>query len=170
MRTKFLIPIMACFLMASCQSTRPPELSAFRFDGCSCFPEGTLKKPDLWEKDCLKHDIAYWQGGTRYERKRADQKFREGIRSRGKPMIAQLAYTGVRVGGTPWLPTPWRWGFGWKEFPRGYLAVSDEERSQIERVRASSISISNELEQEQDGARQPAIASQSRIKNGENFN
>jgi hypothetical protein len=22
-------------------------------------------------------------------------------------------YIGVRIGGHAWLPTPWRWGYGW---------------------------------------------------------
>lgn len=38
---------------------------------------------------------------------------------------------GVRVGGTPYLPTMFRWGYGWP-YPRGYKALTDEERQQIE--------------------------------------
>ena len=134
---KLLFPVLVSFLAVACQSASPPELSAFRFDGCTCFPEGTSKEPSLWERHCLVHDHAYWQGGTRRERKQADLKLRDGICSEGKPVIAQLAYAGVRIGGTPWLPTPWRWGFGWKEFPRGYRELSDEEKRQVGKLRAA---------------------------------
>lgn len=158
MRIKVTIPILFAFLVAGCQSTKPSELSVFKFDGCSCFPEGTLKEPDLWEQHCLVHDYTYWKGGTRNERKQADLKFRDGIRSEGKPVIAQIAYTGVRIGGTPWLPTPWRWGFGWREYPRGYRAVSDEEKRQIEKLKASWTSTAKEANREQVGADQPATA------------
>lgn len=107
-------------LLTACQSTQPPTLSAFKSDGCSCFPEGTFSKPDLWEQDCIKHDLAYWKGGTWDERRSADIQLREGIEKKGEPLVAQIVYLGVRIGGTPWLPTPWRWGFGWDGFPRGY--------------------------------------------------
>jgi len=132
-RTSILTIIPVAFLMAGCQPASPPQLSAFRFDGCSCFPDGTASEPDLWKKHCLAHDHAYWLGGTRNERKMADLELRDGIRREGNPVIAQIAYAGVRIGGTPWLPTPWRWGFGWKQFPRGYREPSDEEKVQIER-------------------------------------
>jgi hypothetical protein len=29
-----------------------------------------LKDPELWKECCLKHDIAYWQGGTEEDRSR----------------------------------------------------------------------------------------------------
>lgn len=137
MHIKVIIPILAGFLAAGCRSASPPELSAFKFDGCSCFPEGTLREPDRWKHHCLAHDRAYWQGGTQKERKTADLELRDRIRHEGSPVVAQIAYAGVRIGGTPWLPTPWRWGFGWSEFPRGYREISDEERLQLEKFRAS---------------------------------
>jgi hypothetical protein len=37
---------------------------------------------------------------------------------------------GVRVGGTPYLPTSFRWGYGWSE-SRGYKALSDEEKREL---------------------------------------
>jgi hypothetical protein len=39
---------------------------------------------------------------------------------------------GVFVGGTPFLPTPFRWGYGWP-YPRGYGALSSEEEAQVVR-------------------------------------
>jgi len=37
---------------------------------------------------------------------------------------------GVRVGGSPYYPTPYRWGYGWP-YARGYKALSDEEKAQV---------------------------------------
>ena len=127
MRLNFTMISLVSLLAVSCQATRPPRLCDFESDGCSCFPNGTPRSPDLWKQDCEVHDYAYWKGGTWGERKEADLKFRESIRERGQPVVAEIAYAGVRVGGTPWLPTPWRWGFGWSGFPRGYAELSEEE-------------------------------------------
>lgn len=124
--------LVVCFLVVGCQSGGPARLRAFESDGCSMFPDGTQKEPVLWRDDCVQHDFAYWKGGTCRERREADQRLRDGIRSKGKPMVAQIVYLGVRVGGHPWLPSPWRWGFGWTEFPRGYRSVSDDEIRVIE--------------------------------------
>ena len=40
------------------------ELSDFSSDGCSLLLDGTFENPELWKECCLKHDIAYWRGGT----------------------------------------------------------------------------------------------------------
>jgi hypothetical protein len=122
-RIRILIPVLTGLLVSACQTANHPRLSPFKSDGCSCFPDGTLKQPDLWKRHCIEHDYAYWKGGTREERKAADMKLRDGIRAEGKPLVAEIAYAGVRIGGTPWLPTQWRWGFGWSGFPRGYREV-----------------------------------------------
>ncbi len=127
MRIRFFTLILLGPFLESCGCKHPPELKEFRFDGCTLFFEGTPSNPCLWNDDCREHDVAYWKGGTRAERKEADRKLREAIRDKGKPLVASLMYVGVRVGGSPWLPTPWRWGFGWKGFPYGYRELSEEE-------------------------------------------
>ena len=92
MKNKLLVPILVSLLGVSCQTSRPPELSEFRSDGCSSFPDGTISEVDLWKEDCYVHDRAYWVGGTREERKVADQKLRDGIREKGRPVIAEVVY------------------------------------------------------------------------------
>ena len=87
--------------------SRPQPPKPFKSDGCSLFPDGN------WGGCCVEHDRAYWQGGTAAERKAADQALRECVKQKGYPILAQLMYVGVRVGGHHLLPTPWRWGFGW---------------------------------------------------------
>jgi hypothetical protein len=129
MRWLLLICVAA---FASC-STRPSELKNFQSDGCSAFPDGTLSDPQRWQAHCVKHDFSYWQGGTREQRREADRELVRGVRAEGHPVLARCMYFGIRIGGAPWWPTPWRWGFGWS-YPRGYgLLSSDEERQVNER-------------------------------------
>ena len=106
------------------------RLQPFTSDGCSSFPNGTIKARDVWLACCTAHDFTYWQGGTYLERIKADNALKQCVTKVGKPFIAKLMLAGVRVGGTPYLPTSFRWGYGWPFF-RGYKAVNDEEKKQI---------------------------------------
>jgi len=65
---------------------------------------------------CVEHDWRYWQGGTRKQRAEADRLFRECLKET-KHNHAWLRWFGVRVMGAGFLPTSWRWGYGWK-WPR----------------------------------------------------
>ena len=79
-----------------------------------CFVDGCTLVPDFNFKHCCdEHDIAYWKGGSLAQRKKADIEFRQCIANSNQFLLAGIYYFGVRVGGTPILPTPWRWGFGW---------------------------------------------------------
>lgn len=102
------------------------ELSPFTSDGCSAFPDGTLQTRTLWLSCCTAHDLAYWQGGNYSERLQADQELRSCVATTGQPEIAKLMLAGVRVGGTPYLPTTFRWGYGWS-YSRGYKSLTEEE-------------------------------------------
>jgi hypothetical protein len=98
------------------------HLQPFATDGCSLFPDGTTEHEALWRLCCVIHDVAYWRGGTYDERLEVD-----------RALQRRLMYSGVRAGGTPYSPTPFRWGFGWP-YPRGYKALTEEEREQVEKL------------------------------------
>ena len=108
------------------------ELAPFSTDGCSLFPEGSGENSDLWLSCCRAHDLSYWRGGTRAERKAADDALEQCVAAKGYPKVAALMSMGVFVGGTPFLPTPFRWGYGWP-YPRGYGVLSTEEEAQVAR-------------------------------------
>jgi hypothetical protein len=108
------------------------ELSDFTSDGCSAFPEGTIEQKQLWHSCCVIHDLAYWKGGNADERKAADLALKACVAEVGEPGIAKLMLAGVRVGGTPWLPTRFRWAYGWP-YLRGYKEAVEDELRQIER-------------------------------------
>lgn len=80
----------------------------FTSDGCSLVAD-----LDMWAC-CLAHDKAYWMGGSRSDRSKADKNFRICIQETSKYWwLAWIRWLGVRIGGVGWLPTPFRWGYGW---------------------------------------------------------
>jgi hypothetical protein len=95
------------------QRTGQEPPNAFTTDGCTLSPDGT------WQSCCVDHDMVYWCGGSSAARCLADEKFRSCIAEKGGGVTAAIMYWGVRLGGNPWLPTYWRWGYGWS-WPRGY--------------------------------------------------
>ena len=125
---KLLLPALFCF--TACKNEEM-KLSDFTSDGCSLFIDGTFEDPDLWKECCLKHDIAYWQGGTEEEREAADIAFRECVKKKtGNSELAEVMYQAVRQGGEPYYPTWYRWGYGWP-IGRGYRALTVAEKDLV---------------------------------------
>ena len=118
------------FVLAT-TALRADELQAFSSDGCSAFPDGTFAQNQLWLSCCTAHDLAYWQGGSYQQRKQADEALKTCVAEVGEPQIALLMLAGVRVGGTPYLPTTFRWGYGWP-YPRFYGELNVEDREQVD--------------------------------------
>ena len=103
------------------------QLADFTSDGCSLFINGTFEDPELWKECCHKHDLAYWRGGTEEERNQADLAFKECVlKKTGNAELAEIMYQAVRVGGSPYFPTWYRWGYGWP-VGRGYQKLSEQE-------------------------------------------
>ncbi|WP_185236215.1 hypothetical protein [Teredinibacter franksiae] len=106
------------------------ELKPFTSDGCSAFPEGTRSQKELWLHCCTEHDRAYWRGGTYKQRWIADEQLRNCVANAGEEEIAQLMLAGVRVGGSPFWPTDFRWGYGW-DYPHFYGQHTPVELAEI---------------------------------------
>lgn len=119
-------------LLAACQTAGPKIIAPFTTDGCSNFPNGTLAHRDLWQKCCTAHDLKYWAGGSYDERMQADLELRACVKTVGKPVIADIMLAGVRVGGSPWWPTSFRWGYGWP-YTNGYRNLTPGEQEQIKK-------------------------------------
>lgn len=94
----------------------PEPTKPFTTDGCSggmsWFWRTFLRTPPPWEGACIRHDKAYWHGGTALDREVADRILLRSVAAQGYPVIAVLMFLAVRIGGVPWLPTPWRWNYG----------------------------------------------------------
>lgn len=126
------LPAAICLLLlAGCRSDA--ELKPFASDGCSLFPDRSLISEEDWCSCCFVHDIAYWRGGTKAEREAADVALRDCVTEKtGNRAFGQLMYEGVRVGGSPYFLTWYRWGYGWP-FERKYQALTVEEQRTAER-------------------------------------
>ena len=122
---------LALSLVSGCAVSA--ALKPFTTDGCSEFPDGTPSHKTLWLSCCTEHDKTYWQGGTYDQRLQADKALRRCVASLGEPGIAALMLAGVRVGGSPYWPTRFRWGYGWP-WPRGYGALTAEEQEQVRQM------------------------------------
>lgn len=132
----FLFPAGAIICLLAClsaQELRADELKPFSSDGCSAFPDGTSLQQQLWLQCCTAHDRAYWRGGTAAERRQADLQLKACVTQAGEPAIAAVMLTGVRVGGSPYLPTRFRWGYGWN-YLRPYGPLTAEELEQVLRL------------------------------------
>lgn len=121
------------FLGLGVNQAQAQTLKAFTTDGCSSFPDGTFNDRQLFLACCTLHDFAYWQGGTVEQRLQADQSFSHCISELGYPDLAKMMFLGVRVGGYPYWPTPFRWGYGWP-YPKGYGALTEHEKEQVEQL------------------------------------
>jgi hypothetical protein len=125
---KKIIFLLSFFFVAS--YSLADDIKPFASDGCSAFPDGTVKQKELWLACCTAHDLSYWQGGTYKERVKVDEDLKYCVAKVGEPAVAALMLAGVRVGGTPYFPTSFRWGYGWPYF-RGYKAVTPGEFENI---------------------------------------
>lgn len=95
----------------------------FTTDGCSggmtMVWEFVSHDPPPWNHLCIEHDRKYWRGGSAADRRKADAELLAGVALNGHPIFAILMWLSVRPGGHPFLPLPWRWGYGWR-YGRGY--------------------------------------------------
>lgn len=126
MRLRTLLLVFTVFAGGMSSVGAKESLKPFTTDGCSLFPDGSPENKHLWLQCCLEHDRSYWLGGTRDERRAADKQLKQCVVGLDEKFVAGVMQTGVRLGGTPWLPTSFRWGYGWP-FGRGYQAISEAE-------------------------------------------
>jgi len=78
-------------------------------DGC------TLIGGDDFKSCCVAHDRDYFLGGSIKQRRASDKRLYECVlekKTLGANLAAPFIWLGVRIGGLPFLPTPFRWGFG----------------------------------------------------------
>lgn len=93
------------------QQTAAPDQDppGFQSDGCSLVPDGDIRDC------CIAHDREYYFGGTSKERRASDKRLYDCVRNKKgwqHKLTAPFVWIGVRIGGVPFLPTPFRWGFG----------------------------------------------------------
>ena len=134
--------LLITFLFAA--SYRTQTLKPFTSDGCSAFPDGTRKQKELWLTCCTAHDFAYWKGGSYNDRLIADKKLQACVAEVGRKKTAALMLAGVRVGGSPFWPTSFRWGYGWS-YPRFYKPLSESELELVKKLNNLSLTSFNAI-------------------------
>lgn len=102
-------------------------LKPFSSDGCSLFPDSSAITRHDWCDCCFQHDIVYWRGGSEKQRLNADLKLRQCVLDKtDNKALSTLMYEGVRVGGSPFFHTWYRWGYGWTR-DRQYQSLTTAE-------------------------------------------
>ena len=139
--------LLLIFLLSAFSFTAHAQLNPFTTDGCSGpgVPDGlpNLSGDDDWRHCCVVHDISYWMGGEKWERRLADLNLESCIESlpmikKRLPLQGVLYFSGVFYGGAPYYgikllksPFPWRWGYGWQE-KKNYHRFSPSEFDLVE--------------------------------------
>jgi hypothetical protein len=77
------------------------------------FIEGPFDKPNLWAHCCFEHDLRYWFGGTKADKKFSDVQLRECVREVAGSFWANLMYRGVRLGALSPIKFKYVWGWAW---------------------------------------------------------
>lgn len=129
-----LLRRMACagIMLTGCGAAS--ELRPFTTDGCSLFPDRAGGAD--WCHCCVAHDRLYWRGGPADQRLQADQALRSCVRAAANsPALADMMYAGVRLGGSAYLPTWFRWGYGWT-YGRFNQSLTPEESVIADRLEA----------------------------------
>lgn len=120
--------------LAGCAS--PTTLRPFSTDGCSLYPDRSASTGQDWCSCCVAHDRAYWRGGSEAERLKADEALRACVEAKtDDPARAATMFRGVRIGGSAWWPTPFRWGYGWG-YGRYYRPLDLAESAEADRLEA----------------------------------
>lgn len=66
-----------------------------------------------WRECCTIHDKAYYYGGSKTQKKRADIELNSCVSQIvGRKFLGKAMEIAVKIGGGPYLPTSFRWGYG----------------------------------------------------------
>lgn len=111
-------------------------LQDFEDDGCTLFIEGPSSKPDLWAHCCFEHDLRYWFGGTKEDKKFSDVQLRECVRDVAGNFWANLIYNGVKAGSFSPVKFKYVWSWGWTPERDKTKLTEEETKYVVERINA----------------------------------
>jgi hypothetical protein len=128
----FKIILFACLILTSIASgAENIVFKNFETDFCTMFKEGTNEEPNLWKHCCIKHDLAYWVAGSKNDMKRADSEIKNCVEKSGKPFIAKLMYSGIKLGHFSPIKNKYKWGWAHDENRKTYQELSVQEIEEI---------------------------------------
>lgn len=97
-------------------SSQAEELVPFETDYCTGYPEGTWDHPDLWKHCCLEHDLYFWAGGSKEDRRSSDFILKECVEETGENFQALIIYIAVSAGSySPIKFSNKKWNYGWTQ-------------------------------------------------------
>lgn len=135
---KYLLLFIHLLITPLSLQAQEPVLNDFTTDGCSSYPDGyPLSDEYEWLHCCIVHDYSYWVGGTAEERYAADAEMNACIAEASGDWHGRMMELGVNIGGTAYLPTSWKWGFGWSNH-KLYNSLTEEEKG-LAKKKVSSI-------------------------------
>lgn len=105
-------------------------LRSFSTDGCSSSPDGSFSDSRAWVECCVHHDIEYWIGGTKLEKRHADSELEKCIAEKGYPEVGKAYRLAVDNFGSRKTNSTFRWGYGWN-YKRNYTPLSETEISEV---------------------------------------
>ena len=113
----------------------------FITDGCSLVA-------DLDQRACcIRHDWAYWKGGSKKDRRKADDGFFRCIwKTSNFPILAPIRWFGVRIGGKKfWRVEGVSWNYGWNDFKRrdeeGPITEESQRSALIDALKAAGVDV-----------------------------
>lgn len=130
---KFLFIFSFLFIANNCFAKEANILHPFTSDGCSVAPDNEYIGNNDWLGCCVEHDKKYWLGGTRQEKELADSEFKQCLVTNGMSAFeSNIYYFAVQFGGSPFLSTNWKWGYGWSK-NRLYLPLSIDDKNKAKK-------------------------------------
>jgi len=85
---------------------------------CANLPEKLAV--EKWGNCCSELDREYWRGGTFIAQREANSAFRTCLGDvYPESYMPIIAYYGLYAVSSPFVPTSWRWGYGW-DFGHGF--------------------------------------------------
>ena len=113
----------------------------FSTDGCTLVADLDQRVCCIW------HDWAYWKGGSKEERRKADDEFFQCIWKTSKfRILAPIRWFGVRIGGKKFWKAPRvSWNYGWKKFEwrneEGPITEASQRGTLIDALRAAGAKV-----------------------------
>ncbi len=121
------------FVNLNTQAAEAPlaaTLQQFETDGCTLFIDGPASNPNLWSHCCFEHDLRYWFGGDKDDKKFSDIQLRECVKDVAGNFWANLIYTGVRAGRLSPVKFKYVWSWGWTP-KRGKNKLNQSEKNYV---------------------------------------
>lgn len=126
---------ITALLFIFCNQLSAGNLSPYKGEKCVELTNLTPEHQQLWLDCCGAHDLSYWHGGSYKEQLTADRTLKQCVAVVGDTSIIVSMLKKVKVGGSPYLPTEYRWGYGWSNF-RGFDDLTEAELKEIQALKS----------------------------------